>query len=104
MNATRAHRAATQGQRTDASQPRKNNIRYSAADQAKALGSGNGTGTGAENDTASGLADTDEERAKRRMRSDYHDLSGYMRAAAAEMDSDRMKWSGGGGGSGRCGR
>lgn len=73
------------------------NRRYSAADQANALGStmpkeGGGGGAAGELD---GLRDGDEERAKSKLKPDYNDLPSYMRSAAMEMDRDRTRWKGG---------
>ena len=42
-----------------------------------------------------GLRDGDEERSKLKLKPDYNDLPGYMRAAATESDRDRMRWKGG---------
>lgn len=64
-------RSANRGYRTDASRPEKAHLRYSAADQAKALGSSQGEDQG--------LMDSDEERAKRKIKPDWHDLPPWMK-------------------------
>lgn len=89
MNQTRANRSANRNYRTDASRPEMRHRRYSAADQAKALGST------MSDDAAGGASDSDEERAKKKLVPDFNDLPAFMRAAAMEQDRDRMRWKGG---------
>lgn len=89
MNQTRANRSANRGYRTDASRPEMRHRRYSAADQAKALGS-----TMAD-DADDGASDSDEDRAKKKLVPDFNDLPAEQRVGALTQDRDRMRWKGG---------
>lgn len=90
MNQTRAHRSSTRNQRTNASRPTMPNRRYSSADQAEALGSTMPKNT-EDLESVGGMMDGDEVRAKRKLRSDFHDMPAAMRAMSIEMDRDRTR-------------